>query len=178
MSEEETTRIVNALFVRAKECDEFEYACARVRGVEEFGWDPLIETQELFSDVGTLLQAPLANPARVRLGLLLYSHLTEVDAIYEMLANLIAISMGERYTMDPFGDLYTPRNRPRYDQRPPSAKQVVERVKAKAREADVEEIADPLDSFFNGAIRNAHIILKEATTRNVLSSRRPRITPR
>jgi hypothetical protein len=36
-------RIFDDLFVRARQADEFEYACAllRVRGMEDFGWDPL-----------------------------------------------------------------------------------------------------------------------------------------
>jgi len=46
---------------------------------------------------------------RIRLGLLLYSHLTEADAIYHIIFNLIEVSAGERYLMDPFYDLYRPQ---------------------------------------------------------------------
>jgi hypothetical protein len=120
----DAARIFDDLFGRAREIDEFEYACAllRVRGMEDFGWDPLEETAALFNDIGSLLEAPLTDYARVRLGLLLYSHLTEVDAIYQILANMIEITAGERYVMDPFHDLYRPPDRPRYEQYPPSAK--------------------------------------------------------
>jgi hypothetical protein len=71
-------RIFEELFNRAREADEFEYACTllRLRGMEEAGWDPLEETAALFKDVGSLLQTPLNDLARIRLGLL--PHLTEV----------------------------------------------------------------------------------------------------
>lgn len=39
----EAGRIFDELFVRARDTDEFEYACAllRIRGLEDAGWDPL-----------------------------------------------------------------------------------------------------------------------------------------
>ena len=148
---------LDGLFARARETDEFEYACAllRVRGMEDVGWDPLEETAALFGDIGSLLQAPLNDYARIRLRLLLYSHLTEVDAIYEMLVNMLEITAGERYTVDPFGDLYRPEGRPRHKQYPPSAKRVVKDVKKKAAARGEDEIKELLDWFFNDAVRNA-----------------------
>jgi hypothetical protein len=145
------------LFTSARERDEFEYACTllRVRGMEDVGWDPLLETAALFRDVGSLLETPLNDYARTRLGLLLYSHLTEVDAIYQMLLNLIEITAGERYLIDPFHDLYRPSDRPRWQQYPPSAKRVVERLKQKANERGATDIVGLLDWFFNDAVRNA-----------------------
>src|SRR5437899_2068863 len=44
--------------------------------MEDAGWDPLEETERLYEDVGSLMQAPLHAYAPIRLGLLLYSHLT------------------------------------------------------------------------------------------------------
>ena len=157
MTSEAVTRIFDVLFARARERDEFECACTllRVRGMEDAGWDPLLETAALFRDVGSLVEAPLNDYARIRLGLLLYSHLTEVDAIYQMLFNLIEITAGERYLVDPFHDLYRPANRPHWQQYPPSAKRVVDRLKEKASERGATEIVELLDWFFNDAVRNA-----------------------
>ncbi len=62
--------------------------------MEVAGWDPLVETQQLFNDIGALLQTPLNDYARLRLGLLLYSHLTEVDAVYEVIANMVVDNPG------------------------------------------------------------------------------------
>jgi hypothetical protein len=153
----DAAEIFDDLFTRARQADEFEYACAllRVRGMEDVGWDPLEETAALFNDVGSLLQAPLNDYARIRLGLLLYSHLTEVDAIYLILVNMVEITAGERYTMDPFRDLYRPADRPRYEQYPPSAKRVVEKLKERAADRGHDELVELLDWFFNDAVRNA-----------------------
>jgi hypothetical protein len=57
----DAAEIFDDLFTRAREADEFEYACAllRVRGMEDVGWDPLEETAALFNGIASLLQAPL-----------------------------------------------------------------------------------------------------------------------
>jgi hypothetical protein len=60
----------------------------------------------------TLIGTPLVPHTKVRLGLLLYSHLTEVGAIHDILANLTRVVAGERYVIDPFLEHY-PRNRKR-----------------------------------------------------------------
>lgn len=103
---------VHALFEAAKASDEFEFACTlmRVRGMEDPGWDPFDETHQLVNDLMTLIGAPLVPYTNVRLGLLLYSHLTEVGSIHETLANLTRVVASERYAIDPFLDHY-PRNR-------------------------------------------------------------------
>lgn len=148
--------ILDRLFNQAREADEFEYICAllRIRGVEDEGWDPLEETQRLYDDVGSLMQAPLHDYARIRLGLLLYSHLTEVDAVYIILANMVEITAGERCVMNPFDDLY--RTQGAFGDRiPPSARRVVNRLKERAAERGYDELVQLLDSFFNDAVRNA-----------------------
>ena len=98
---------LDALFEAAKARDEFEFGCTllRVRGMESAGWGPFVETSRLVDDLLTLSGAPLVGHTKVRLGLLFYSHLTEVSAIYDMLANLTLVIAGERYTMYPFLDL-------------------------------------------------------------------------
>jgi hypothetical protein len=75
-----------ALFEAAKAEDEFEFACTllRVRGMEAAGWDPFVETHQLVNDLMALSGAPLIVHTKARLGLLLYSHLTEVGAMYEI----------------------------------------------------------------------------------------------
>jgi hypothetical protein len=68
---------------------------------------------------------------------------------------MIEIAAGERYTMDPFHDLYRPAGRARYEQYPPSAKRVVERVRERAAARGFGELNELLDWFFNDAVRNA-----------------------
>jgi hypothetical protein len=150
--------IFDRLFNKARDADEFEYICAllRIRGMEDEGWDPLEETQRLYDDVGSLMQAPLHDYARIRLGLLLYSHLTEVDAIYIILANMVEITAGERCVMNPFDDLYRAQGAEAFGDRiPPSARRVVNRLRERATERGCDELVELLDSFFNDAVRNA-----------------------
>jgi hypothetical protein len=135
MTKRDVARIITELFATAKTVDEFEYACTLLRipdGMEDAGWDPLFETRYLVRDVGSLLETPLNTYSQLRL-VLLYAHLTEFDAIYHMIENLLRVHRGERYTSDPFQDLYSRRrDEPRYAWRPPSAARVVTRLKEHA----------------------------------------------
>lgn len=144
------------LFARAKAADEFEYACTllRVRGLESPGWDPFVETQGLVNDLRGLISAPLQGPTQVRLGLLLYSHLTELDTLYAMVANLARVIGGDRYLMEPFQDLYRESKR-RNRRIPPSAQLVVAQLGDELREAGEQEIAEILDWHFDSDVRNA-----------------------
>lgn len=171
--EEEVVRIIDGLFSRAKEVDEFEYASTllRLRGVEDPGWDPLVETSALVEDLGSLIQAPLHDQTRVRLGLLLYSHLTEVDAIYEILINLVHVTGGERYSPDPFADLYGPPSKPRHEQYPPSSKRVVERTAERSRTAGFGQVGEVLGWFYSDAVRNAFFHSDYVLYRDELRSR-------
>lgn len=171
--EEDVARVIDGLFSRARQVDEFEYASTllRVRGMGDPGWDPLVETGELVDDLVSLLQVPLNDHTRLRLGLLLYSHLTEVDAIYEILVNLVRVTVGERYSFDPFDDLYSPPKKPRYEQYPPSAKRVVERLAERSRAAGFQEVAGLLRWFFSDAVRNAFVHSDYVLYRDELRSR-------
>jgi hypothetical protein len=139
---------LHSLFDAARSADQCEFACTllRIRGLEDAGWDPFVETQRLIS-------APLQGHAQIRLGLLLYSHLTEVGAVYDMLANLVNVIAGERYSIDPFIPYY-PRNRKGEAQflSTPRKVGVLREILVKVDRAD---IADLLDWYFNSAVRNA-----------------------
>src|SRR3954454_21299976 len=89
---EEVKSRVHELFEAAKTADEFEFGCTllRVRGMERPGGGPFGETHQLVEDLMTL-GAPLVPHTKVRLGLLLYSRLTEAGATYDILANLTRV---------------------------------------------------------------------------------------
>ncbi|MCW2921594.1 MAG: hypothetical protein JWL76_1468 [Thermoleophilia bacterium] len=150
------SEMLTGLFENARRADEFEYACAllRVRGLEDAGWDPLQESWALYQDIGDTLETA-TGLSQIRLGLLLYCHVTEVDAMYITLHNLMVIASGGRYSMDPFYDLYQPANRPRFRQRPPSANQVVNRLREKGEELGMQEVPQAVDAYFNSQLRNA-----------------------
>jgi hypothetical protein len=148
-------RRLHSLFEAAKSADECELACAllRIRGLEDAGWDPFVETQLLVGDLAALISAPLAGHTQIRLGLLLYSHLTEVGAVYDMLANLANVIAGERYSIDPFIPHY-PRNRKGEVQFLSTPKKVGV-LKKMLAEIDRANIAELLDWYFNPAVRNS-----------------------
>ncbi len=146
---------LRVLFAAAKTRDEFEFACTllRARGMEDVGWDPFREAHQLVEDTMSLVSAPLIAHTKVRLRLLLYSHLTEVGAMYEVLANLTRVVAGERYALDPFLD-HRPRNRKGETQflsTPTKVRALMEML------ADVEQpaIVELLDWFFHASVRNA-----------------------
>lgn len=146
---------LHALFQAAKASDEFEFACTlmRVRGMEDVGWDPFVETHQLVTDLMTLINTPLVALTKVRLGLLLYSHLTEVSSVYEILANLTRVVAGERYAIDPFLDRY-PRNRKGEPQFLSTAGKV-RALKEMLGNVGQPLIVEALDWFFNASVRNA-----------------------
>lgn len=102
----EQYRQLDAFFQLAKAKDECEYVWSllRVRGEEDAGWDPLWESHRAIQDFIGLINAPLREITRLRLGLLTYCHITEIDAVYELTANLLRVIEGERYSMIPFVD--------------------------------------------------------------------------
>lgn len=150
MTPAEIRRCFDSLFKKAKAVDEFEYACTllRFRGVEAAGWDPLRETGALASDLFALIQTPLHPHTRVRLALLLYCHLTEVDAIYEILENMLRVVDGDRYSGWPFERLARGKT-------PPSAARVVDALAKHARDSRRRKLADLLEWEFNSEVRNA-----------------------
>jgi hypothetical protein len=146
---------LHSLFEAARSADECEFACTllRFRGLEDAGWDPFVETHRVVGDLTALIAAPLQGHTQIRLGLLLYSHLTEVGAVYDMLANLANVIAAERYSIDPFIPYY-PRNR-KGDAQFLSTPRKVGVLKEMLAEVNRTDIADLLDWYFNPAVRNS-----------------------
>jgi hypothetical protein len=146
---------LHALFEAGKSKDEFEFGCTllRVRGLEDAGWDPFVETHRLVEDLTSLIGAPLAPHTQVRLGLLLYSHLTEVGSMYDVLANLTRVVTGERYVVDPFLD-HCPANR-KGERLFLSTPSKVRSLKNLLAGAGFEQVAELLDWFFEPSVRNS-----------------------
>ncbi len=149
--------VFDNLFNMAKEVDEFEYICSlmRIRLPIEVGWDPLEETQALFNDLTTLIDGVAAPYTRLRLLLMLYCHITEADSIYIIIDNLLSTIGGKRCNINPFSDLYRPKNKMRIYQFPPSSKSIIKMLKEHAELLNKKELIDIIDSMFNDQLRNA-----------------------
>ena len=159
---EKVYKTIDELFVRAKNESEFEYVCAllRIRGIEDQGWDPLEETIQLFNDMINLIQAPLRDSTRLRIGLLAYCHITEVDAIYSIIENMLRIIEGKRASIDPFWDIYKPRNKKMeitkaFNIQPLSKKEVVKHLIKHASKIKENEVSEVIKEIYNDDVRNS-----------------------
>jgi hypothetical protein len=156
------SEVLEQLFLKAKKQDEFEYVCAllRIRGIEDAGWDPLTETDRLVRDMLGLIHAPLEQHTRIRLALLTYSHLTEVDAIYAILKNMLLVIEGKRCSVEPFWELFRSSKKGAEKSRmtgviPPSAKSVINNIVDHAKNLKEDSLGEILLKMFNEQIRNA-----------------------
>ena len=146
----------------------FEYVCVLVRagGLQGQDWDPWYESQDTLDDLGNLstLELPTAlfsDPARtrVRLSLLSYCHLTEMDLPYSLAANLLRLRLGKKYDMTPFRDLFKPIGKKDSSlfqkMRPPSPGAKIGRIRELAEAAHVPDVAQAFESIYDRVIRNA-----------------------
>ena len=145
---------------------EFVSALVRAAGLQGPDWDPWYESQDTLDDLGNLstIELPPAlfpNPARtrVRLSLLSYCHLTEMDLPYSLVANLLRLRLGKKYDITPFRDLYRPIGRknsgPFQKMMPPSPGAKIRRIAKLAEEAHIPEVARAFESVYDRIIRNA-----------------------
>lgn len=92
----------------------FEFVCVLVRpaGIQGPEWDPWYESQAMLGDLNNLAERDLPaalfrepERTRVRLSLLSYCHVTEMDLPYVLVANLLRVRLGKKYAINPFGAL-------------------------------------------------------------------------
>lgn len=145
----------------------FELVCALVRsgGMEDSGWDPWYESQAVIDDILNISRLDLTpeefpNPerTRVRLALLSYCHVTEMDLPYFLLANLLRLRLGQKYDFEPFADLarFLRRKASRAQKLiPPSPGQKIKRITELAQSANLPKIGEALTGIYDNIIRNA-----------------------
>jgi hypothetical protein len=144
----------------------FEFVCVLVRpaGIQGPEWDPWHESQAMLGDLGNLGELELPStlfhdPARtrIRLSLLSYCHVTEMDLPYVLVVNLLRVRLGKKYAINPFGDLATPIKKKGILQKliPPSPGKKIKRIKELAEEAKLPEVGTAFESIHDSIIRNA-----------------------
>jgi len=144
--------VLSPLFRKAKQTDEFEYACTllRVRGLESAGWDPLEESNQLVQDLLGAMEEAKSPGFRTRLLLFLYCHITEMDDLYSIPANLLRVCAGDRYVASPFEAGLSAGSKAA---NVPGTK--AKRVSEMASAAGFSEIASAYDYFLVNRVRNA-----------------------
>jgi|ERR1700691_5756278 hypothetical protein len=145
----------------------FEWACTMVRvtGIRDTGWDSYTESIALLEDFTHLrgLDLPkdcFPSPANthVRLALISYSHMIEMHVPYELLANLLRLRLGRKYSVHPLAHLDKVRGSKangmrRIVQASPFEK--ITEIQKMAKMAGVPEVGEALEGIYNSTIRNA-----------------------
>ncbi|HEY1505409.1 MAG TPA: hypothetical protein VGF92_13970 [Stellaceae bacterium] len=133
----------------------------RVVGAEDKGWDPYEESRGIIDDLYALMRseyvtenAPGKELVRWRLGLLFYCHIVEMDAPYEVFANLLRFRLGKGYSPNPFFEYLTPKEQKRAQKVGLFPVKKIEIIKHLCAEAGLQS-ASIFDEFYRPALRNA-----------------------
>ncbi len=162
--EERYARILKPVFSSSGETNWFQIACAllRVSGLTLGAWDALRESKAVLADLDNLTRIDLPSnlfpdteATRWRLRLQSYLRVTEMDATYHILANLLRSQGGLPYAYDPFHGLWTPKNAKVGETgRPPTPSQKIRRIKELAG-SRFPEVASVFDEFYFSSLRNS-----------------------
>lgn len=145
-------------------------ACTLVRaaGVKDTGWDSYNESLALLDDLNHLRQLtlptetfPFPEQTRARIALISYSHVVEMGFPYELLANLLRLRVGLKYSINPLSHLDRPVeknvNGVRVVQKliPASPGKKIKEIEELSTKAGLPEVGTALRSIYNPTIRNA-----------------------
>ncbi|MFD2696868.1 hypothetical protein ACFSQ0_02595 [Mesonia sediminis] len=138
------------LFKEAKSKDEFEYVCALIN-FNGMG-DPralshIHESRDLFFQMVELIEKSENKHEQIRLLLLLYCHIFEMDEFYNIIGNMLRITLGERYGVM----LY---NSPTSTTELKPANKL-DKLKSLAKKAGFELLIDTIKSLYSSPLRNS-----------------------
>lgn len=133
----------------------------RILGMEDHGWDPYAESRALLADINGFFNVDLprehfSEPDRThwRLGLLLYSHILEMSAPYEVITNLLRFKLGKGYSPNPFFHFLTEREKKGFQKKGISTIKKIEIIKKLSDESGLG-LAGIFDEFYSNKLRNA-----------------------
>jgi hypothetical protein len=149
--------LLRGIFENAKSTDEFEFVCAllRVRACEDAGWDPFIESQRAVADFARLIDKQENVYSKARISLMAYCHITEISGVYEVLANLLMISVGLRFNMMPFRFLNESLSKKHRFSLPLSPSKKIRLLVLLSNRADFPSVSSMFGTFYNKEVRNA-----------------------
>lgn len=156
--ENEYSDYLAELFRQARRANElnFIYTILRVGGMSFGHWDPMVEIIEALEDFNEILaESRLAenDKRQIRIGLLMYCHMTEMSAPYEIIANLLRCIKGDPYSPMPFGSGKKRKNAlfgtPLYPEKK------IDHLKQLAEGLGEDRLITIFDCIFDKEIRNA-----------------------
>lgn len=153
-------KLLNDLFFKAMKAEPFSTICSvlRVGGMSDANWDPFEESRDAFNDLSWILDITgeqRSEKCQLRVALLTYCQMVEMTAPHEILINLLRCISGEKYILNPTGHLGRVKKNDIFYYVPPSAKKKFEYIAIKAKEQNVNDLAETIDSIFSDSIRNA-----------------------
>lgn len=134
----------------------------RIVGMEDRGWDPLLESRATLEDLNAILQMdlpqdkfPNKDATAWRMGLLMYTHIIEMDSPYEVLTNLLRFRLGEGYHPNPYYTFLTEKQKKQFKKYgnlyPKDKIQIIKALSSKAGLL----VGNIFDEFYNSKLRNA-----------------------
>ncbi|MBT5551818.1 MAG: hypothetical protein HOJ79_15220 [Nitrospina sp.] len=133
----------------------------RIVGMEDKGWDPHLESRAILENLNSILQMDLPENSfpdnewtKWRVGLLMYSHIVEMDAPYEVLTNLLRFKNEKGYSPNPFLLFLTDRQKKSAIKYGLNPKQKIGIIKELSSEAGIN-VGDIFDEIYNPDLRNA-----------------------
>jgi hypothetical protein len=145
----------------------FELVCTLVRanGMRDTGWDSYYESLAFLEDLKNLqlIDLPIERfpkPDRTiaRLALISYCHVTEMNFPYELLANLLRLRTGKKYSTEPLGHLAKPilgKKKVLKGIKPASPEKKIKEVEKLSVEAGLADVGKVLRQIYDPVIRNA-----------------------
>ena len=134
----------------------------RVFGEEDRGWDPYAESRAILEDLNGFFKIDLpedrfpdSNATHWRIGLLIYGHVVEMDAPYEVLANLLRFRLDQGYSPNAFFEFLTGKEKKSVRKRGLSVFRKIQIIKELSAEAGLPDIGAIFDDFYNNHLRNA-----------------------
>lgn len=133
----------------------------RVLGMEDQGWDPYAEPRKMLEDINSFffLDLPVERFKDIglthwQLGLILYSHILEMDAPYEVITNLLRFKLSQGYSPNPFFNFLTEREKKSLQKKGISTLRKIEIIKKLSDESG-SGIAKIFDEFYSNKLRNS-----------------------
>lgn len=133
----------------------------RIVGMEDKGWDPYIESRGTLEDLNAILQSEHAESifedkelTMWRMGLLMYSHIVEMDAPYEVITNLLRFQLGKGYSPNPYYMFFNNEEKKQFERSGIYPKSKLKIIKQLSKEVG-NPIGEIFDEFYDGKLRNA-----------------------
>ena len=98
---------------------------------------------------------PDSNATHWRIGLLLYAHVVEMDAPYEVLVNLLCFRLNKGYSPNAFFEFLTDKQKKSFGKRGLSTGRKIQVIKNLSAEAGLPKVGAIFDDFYDNRLRNA-----------------------